>query len=154
MKVLRTHWNHNTIKKEKEKKEKEKEITEIGVLIKKEDILKVKNTNINIDIIAIVKDVKREDENTIFIEPKKIDGLLVEESEGARQPKENEYSLQSLMAEMLPKVETETETEKNTTFEITLTKRQKEIFDNKGGVKWLKKMLIGGITKKNKKKKK
>lgn len=35
------------------------------------------------------------------------------------------------------------ENTKDITFTITLTKKQKELWDKKGGIKWLKKALVG-----------
>ena len=93
------------------------------VEIKQGDSIKVENQEF------IVKDAKKE-EKTIFIETEK----CIETEE-----------IENLMNELLPKVK---EDERNITFEITLTKRQKEIFDKKGGISWLKKMITGNKRKK------
>lgn len=44
------------------------------------------------------------------------------------------------------------ENTKNVTFEVTLTKRQYELYLQKGGESWLKKALIGQVKKKKKSK--
>lgn len=65
---------------------------------------------------------------------------------------EKEKTIESLMNELLPKVKND---ENHVTFEITLTKRQKESYDAKGGLSWLKKCIDRNVSvkKTNKRKK-
>lgn len=64
---------------------------------------------------------------------------------------EEKETIESLMNDLLPKVEND---EKHITFEITLTKRQKEVYDSKGGLSWLKKCIDRNVSIKPNKRKK
>ena len=100
-----------------------------AIPIGKGDTVKVENTEYG-NFTILVDNIKRESEN-IVIDAKTIEGLNTKKPD----------TIEDLMTSMLP-VQTEPN-DKNVTFEITLTKRQKDIFDKKGGVNWLKKALVG-----------
>jgi len=55
---------------------------------------------------------------------------------------EQEFSIENLMEEVL-QIKLPEKEPNEVSFEITLTKKQKELFDKKGGEKWLKKALVG-----------
>ena len=105
--------------------------------IKKGDLIKVKS------IEFTVKNAKKE-ENKIFIE--------TEEDINISKQKEEKATIENLMNELLPKISDNDE--KNITFEITLTRRQKEIYDQKGGISWLKKCIDRNVSVKPNKRKK
>ena len=96
--------------------------------IKQGDNVKLENT-IYGDFEIIVKDIKSEQKNTVIV----AESQLVGETNN-----NNNNTIENLMSDMLA----EAKNDKNVTFEITLTKRQKAIWDKKGGVAWLKKKLV------------
>lgn len=86
--------------------------------------------------IIVAKDednAERKDENCSLI----IDGreVMPFEQEVLEMNFDKPNSIEQLMQQTI--------NENKIKVEITLTKRQKELFDKKGGEKWLKKVLIG-----------
>lgn len=98
-------------------------------MIKQGDNVKLENT-IYGDFEITVKEIKSEQKNTV----------IIAESQLVGETNNNNNTIENLMSDML--AEAKNKDDKNVTFEITLTKRQKAIWDKKGGVQWLKKKLV------------
>ena len=130
---------------------------------------KGKEENINIQKGDIVK-IDEHFEFTIKSAKKEENKVSIISENFINNEKEKSEAIEKLMNDLLPKVEEEEKAEKeektreeeeeeknndnNITFEITLTKRQKDMFDKKGGVQWLKRHIDRVDTRKKKKKSK
>ena len=105
-------------------------------------------------IVRPEQPIKRKEENiSLIIDGHECKPCTKEELEFEYEPKElgkeTEQKYQDFMSDVMTSVLEDTA--KTVTFNITLTKRQYELYTQKGGICWLKKALVGQAKAKKKK---